>query len=68
MPANAKVKFKFTPAATDAKAYELIQLWEAAGDFATLIDNSAPDGRLKSLVFSQLEITMALAQRAITEG
>jgi hypothetical protein len=68
MPTNAALKFKFTPNKFDAKVYELITLWEFASQFATIIDNAAPEGRLKSLVMSELEKTVALAQRAITEG
>jgi hypothetical protein len=68
MPTNAALKFKFTPNKFDAKVYELITLWDYAGQLAQIIDNFAPEGRLKSVAFTDLEKAIAVAQRAITEG
>ena len=67
MASNAKIRFAFNPQRHVAEAPSLRILYDAAGDFAQLIDNIVPDGRQKSIAMTELESVLLRAERGLTE-
>ncbi len=65
---NGKVRFVYSPASADAAIPAVSQLFDYASDFAQLIDNLVPEGRQKSLAFTNLEQAVLWAQRALESG
>jgi hypothetical protein len=64
---NGKLRFVFLPERFLDHAPEIQQIHEYAGEFASVIDNLIPEGRQKSLFFTELEGAVLRAVRALTE-
>jgi hypothetical protein len=64
---NGRLKFAFHPASFTAHVVELSQIHEYAGELASLIDNLVPEGRQKSIAFTELEAVVCRCVRAFVE-
>jgi hypothetical protein len=64
---NGRLKFVFLPERFQDHAAEIQQIHEYAGEFASVVDNMIPEGRQKSLFFTELESAVLRAVRALTE-
>jgi hypothetical protein len=63
--ANGKLRLSYNPAAQQDAIPTVSQVYDWASDFAQLLDNLLPEGRLKSLALTNLEQTVLWAQRAL---
>lgn len=64
---NGKLKFVFLPERFQDHAAEIQQLHEYAGQLASIIDNLVPEGRQKSIAFTELEGVVLRCVRGLTE-
>lgn len=64
---KGQLKFLFHPARILDHAPEIQQLHDYAGQFASIIDNLVPEGRQKSIAFTELESVVLRCVRGLTE-
>jgi hypothetical protein len=64
---NGKLRFVFLPERFQEHSADLQQIHDYAGQLASVVDNIIPEGRQKSLFFTELESALLRAVRALTE-
>ena len=68
MTADLEHRFAFHPATTEEKRDEHTSMRQACLRAAQTIDETAPDGREKSLAITKLEEAMMWANAAVARG
>jgi hypothetical protein len=67
MSQQGKLRFVFLPDRYMERVAEIQQIHDYAGQLASIVDNIIPEGRQKSLFFTELEGAVLRAVRALTE-